>query len=187
MGFLGGFVMISLYEMVKRAKSGDEQSLEYLILKFDPIINSISRKLNMECAKTDMVIFFIKLIKGMNIENIKNLSDGALVKYVEISLRRKYIKMNNKDSIIEVELNDVFNSHNNEYTEIEFKIFLDEIENKKVINKKQNYVLLEKYFNQNTEQEIADELKISRQAVNKMNRLAIKNIREYLYCRKGVC
>lgn len=179
--------MISLYEILKRAKSGDKESLEYLIFKFDPIINSISRKLNMDCAKTDMVIFFIKLIKGMKIENIQNLSDGALVKYIEIALRRKYIKMNKKYSIIEVELNDVFTSHHDEYTEIEFKIFLDEIENKKVINKKQNYVLLKKYFNLNTDQEIADELEISRQAVNKINRLAIKNIREYLYSRKGVC
>lgn len=179
--------MISLYEFIKRAKFGDKESLEYLILKFEPIIGSISRRLNMEYAKTDMIIFFIELVKNMNIDNIKNLSDGALVKYIEKSLRRKYINLNKRGLIVEVELDDVFKSSTDEYTEIEFKMFLNEIKNKWIINEKQSYVLFAKYFNLNTDQEIAYELEISRQAVNKMHRLAIKNIREYLYSSKGVC
>ncbi|MEG2230344.1 MAG: hypothetical protein RRY22_06235 [Bacilli bacterium] len=41
-------------------------------------------------------------------------------------------------------------------------------------------MLLEKYFHLSTEQEIASELSISRQVVNKMHNVAIRNIKEYL-------
>lgn len=172
--------MSSLCKYIEQAKMGDNQSLESLIIKFEPLINSISWKIKSEYAKTDLTIFFINLIKDIKLDNFKNLSDGALVKYIQTSLYRKYYKLNKSSLFMEVELTDTFNSTNNEYEDIEYKVFLDELEAKSIINKRQKYMLVEKYSSLNTEQEIASELSISRQAVNKMHGLAIKNIKKYL-------
>lgn len=41
-------------------------------------------------------------------------------------------------------------------------------------------MLLKKYCYLSTEEEIASELKVSRQAVNKMHNVAIRNMKKYL-------
>ncbi len=172
--------MSTLCRVIEQAKMGDNQSLESLIIKFETIINSISWKVKSEYGRTDLTIFFIKLVKGVKLERIENLSDGALVKYIQKSLYREYYKLNKSSLIKEVELNDISKLESSEYKDVEYKIFLDELETKSIISERQKYMLLMKYSCLNTEQEIAIELNISRRAVNKMHSLAIKNIKEYL-------
>lgn len=159
---------------------GDNQSLESLIIKFEPIISSISWKVKSEYVRTDLTIFFIKLIKEFKLERIENLSDGALVKYIQRSLYREYYKLNKNSLIMESELNDIFDSGSNEYQDIEYKMLLDEFQVKGIINERQKYMLLKKYCYLSTEEEIASELKVSRQAVNKMHNVAIRNMKKYL-------
>lgn len=172
--------MSALCRVIEKAKMGDNQSLEKLITKFEPIINSISWKGKSEYLRTDLTIFLISLIKGIKLEYIENLSDGALVKYIQKSLYREYYKLNKRSLIMEVELNDIFNSTSNEYQDIEYKILLDEFEVKSIISERQKYMLLKKYCYLSTEEEITRELKVSRQAVNKMHHVTIRNIKKYL-------
>lgn len=172
--------MLSIYSLIERAKGGEKESMELLIIKFEPIINSLSWKVKHECGKTDLTIFFIKLIYGIKLINITNSSDGSLVNYIQQSLYREYYRLNKANPIIEVELTDTFTADINEYKEVEYEIYLNELVVEKVINKKQKYVLLKKYRDERTDQEIAMDLCISRQAVNKMHKLAIKNLKEYL-------
>ncbi|WP_242844836.1 hypothetical protein [Clostridium botulinum] len=172
--------MPDLYKVIKKAKMGEDQSLESLIVKFEPIINSISWRCKSEYARTDLTIFLIKLIKNIKLNCIENLSDGALVKYIQKSLYREYYRMNKSNLIKEVELNDIFNLDITEYKDIEYEIFLNELKTKDIINERQEYILLKKYSYLNAEQEIAIQLGISRQAVNKTNRLALKKIEKYL-------
>lgn len=172
--------MSALCRVIEKAKMGDNQSLEKLITKFEPIINSISWKGKSEYLRTDLTIFLIKLIKGIKLSCIKNLSDEALVKYIQKSLYREFYKLNKGSLIMEVELNDIFNSSSNEYQDIEYKILLDEFEAKSIITESQKYMLLKKYCYLSTEQEIAKELNVSRQAINKSHKSAVKKIRRYL-------
>ena len=86
--------MESIVTLVKKARSYDKNSMESLLIKFDPIINSLSRKLGYDCAKIDLIIFFIKMIYSIQLANIFNLSDGALVNYIKESLGREYYRLN---------------------------------------------------------------------------------------------
>ncbi len=172
--------MNSIVNSIEKAKKGDKDNMKLLIVKFEPILNSLSYKLEYDCAKTDLTIFLIKLIEGIKLGCIENISDGALVKYIQKSLYREYYKLNKSRLIIEVELNDVFSLESNEYKDSEYKILLDEFEAKSIINERQKYMLLKKYCHLSTEEEIASELKVSRQAVNKMHNVAIRNIKKYL-------
>lgn len=49
--------MPDLYKVIKKAKMGENQSLESLIVKFQPIINSISWRCKSEYVRTDLTIF----------------------------------------------------------------------------------------------------------------------------------
>ncbi|MBE6060252.1 MAG: hypothetical protein E7215_08780, partial [Clostridium sulfidigenes] len=62
----------------------------------------------------------------------------------------------------------------------EDKIFLDELVLKKIINEKQKYVLIRKYYYDYTDKEISNELAISRQAISKIHKKTIENFKKYL-------
>ncbi|PPK48794.1 sigma factor-like helix-turn-helix DNA-binding protein [Clostridium algidicarnis] len=172
--------MESLCNLIKKAKNFDKESMELLITKFDPIITSLSRKLQNEDAKNDLTVFFIRMIYEIKLINLINSSDGALVNYIKQGLYREYHKLNKVAPIISVEFNDIFTVDTNDYVQVEYKVFLDELVMKKVLNEKQKYVLLKKYYYHCTDEEISIELCISRQAVNKIHRKAIDNLRKYL-------
>ncbi|WP_423219416.1 sigma factor-like helix-turn-helix DNA-binding protein [Clostridium sulfidigenes] len=48
------------------------------------------------------------------------------------------------------------------------------------MNEKQRYVLIKKYYYDFTDKEIAIELAISRQAISKIHKKAIENLKKYL-------
>jgi len=175
-----GYVMVSICDLIKRAKNFDKESMELLLSKFDPILSSLSRKLQNEDAKSELTIFFIRMIYEIKLTNLMNSSDGALVNYIKQGLYREYYKLNKVAPIISVEFNDIFTIDTNDYVQIEYKVFLDELVMKKVINERQKYVLLKRYFYHCTDEEISIELCISRQAVNKIHRKAIDNLKKYL-------
>jgi len=120
------------------------------------------------------------MIYEIKLTNLKSSSDGALVNYIKQGLYRKYYKLNKVSPIVSVEFSDIFTVDNNDYVQIEYEIFLDELVMKKVLNEKQAYVLLKKYYYHCTDEEISVELCISRQAVNKIHRKAIDSLRKYL-------
>jgi len=172
--------MESIISLIERAKSYDKFSMELLIIKFDPLLNSLSYKLGYDCAKTDLTIFFIKLIYSIKLENIMISSEGALVNYIKTSFYREYYRLSKSQIINEdYEENDLYVSIN-DYNKIEDKIFLDELVLKKIINEKQKYVLIKKYYYDCTDKEISNELAISRQAISKMHKKAIDNLKKYL-------
>lgn len=171
--------MSCLYSVIECAKYGDNENLEFLIAKFEPMINGLAWKLNNDCGRTDLVIFFIKLVRGIKLEKIENLSDGALVNYIKKSLYREYFKLRKERLVMEVELIDIFSTNINEYMDSEYKILLDDLEFRQVITKKEHDILTKKYCYLSTEQEIARELNVSRQAINKSHKSAVKKIRGY--------
>lgn len=172
--------MNSILPLIERAKNFDKDSMEIMLIKFDPIINSLSYKLGYDCAKTDLTIFFINLIHSIKLYKIINLSEGALVKYISTSLRREFYKLNKSILFNECEINNNISITLNEYIDIEYKILLDELVSNKIINQKQKYILIKKNYENFTDSEIAKDLNISRQAISKTYRQAISNIKEYL-------
>jgi hypothetical protein len=82
-----------IVNLIEKSKNYDKYSMELLIIKFEPILNSLSYKLGYDCAKTDLTIFFIKLIYSIKLESIMNLSEGALVNYIKTSFYREYYRL----------------------------------------------------------------------------------------------
>ncbi len=82
------------------------------------------------------------MIYEIKLTNLKNSSDGALVNYIKQGLYREYYKLNKIEPIVSVEFSDIFTVTTNDYVQIEYEIFIDELVIKKVLNEKQMYVLL---------------------------------------------
>ena len=136
--------MESIVTLVKKARSYDKNSMESLLIKFDPTINNLLRKLGYDCAKTDLIIFFIKMIYSIQLASIFNLSDRALVNYIKKSLRREYYRLNEIYIFNEFKMLDKFSELSDSYLPIENKISLGELVSLKIITNKQKYVLLGK-------------------------------------------
>lgn len=136
--------MESIVTLVKKAKSNDKNSMESLLIRFDPTINSLSRKLGYDCAKTDLTVFFVKIIYSIQLANSFNLSDGALVNYIKKSLCSEYYRLNKIYIFNEFKMLDKFSELSDSCLPIENKISLCELVSLKIITNKQKYVLLGK-------------------------------------------
>lgn len=136
--------MESIVTLVKKTKSYDKNSMESLLIKFDPTINTLSRKLGYDCAKTDFIVFFIKTIYSTQLANIFNLYDGALVNYIRKSLCREYYRLNKIYIFTELKMLNKFSEFSCNCTSIENKISLGKLVSLKIISGKQKYVLLGK-------------------------------------------
>ncbi|WP_346929294.1 hypothetical protein [Clostridium sp.] len=147
--------MESIVTLVKKARPYDKNSMESLLIKFDPTINNLSRKLGYDCAKTDLTIFFIKMIYSIQLASIFNLSDGALVNCIKESLCREYYRLYKIYIFIEIEILNKFSELSDNYRFIEYKTLKYELINLKIIGNKQKYVLLGKYHYNPTNKEIS--------------------------------
>lgn len=171
---------MSISQLIILAKHGDSQCMEELIVKFMPLIDSLSRKARNEYAKTDLIIFFIKFIYKIKINNFINYSEGAIVKYIKNSMYRECYRLAKGSAIEMVELTDTFSEELTDYKEIEYVISLNDLVDKGIITKRQKEVLLNKYCYRSSDTEIASDFHISRQAVAKIHNAAIKNLKTYL-------
>lgn len=91
---------MKLYEVVKKAKEGDDLYVIKLINDFNPLLKKYAYQLNYEEAHTDLIIGFIESFKSI-VESVPVNADDPLVifyiqkkiYYKKIDLFRKNVKM----------------------------------------------------------------------------------------------
>lgn len=171
----------SLFSLIEKSKNKDKQAILNFIIKFNPLIKKYSNKLNYDGAESDLIIKSIELINKIPIYSNKNMrEDKYIISYVNTAIKNKYIELNkiNKEILKrEIEIN----------LDIVGTVFEDHIENKLLIQQAltkltylQKKVIIKKFITYKTDTEIAQELNISRQAVNRIKNRALNNLRKYL-------
>ncbi|SHH41981.1 sigma-70 family RNA polymerase sigma factor [Tepidibacter thalassicus] len=168
-----------LYEIIAEAQNGNKESMMLIINKFNLLIKKYSKKLNYDGAYSDLIINLIEIIKNIPIYENKNIKrEECIIKYISSSLKYKYIKLSKKYKNIyvsEIELNEKITvSKNQTENTIEIKFLLNEFLDK--LSNRQRYILQKIYIYGYTESEIAKKLQISRQAVNKTKKKALKKL-----------
>lgn len=63
-----------------------------LIDQFQPLMAKYARKLDYEDAYDDILLYFIKLIKSINLKNLTDTSDRVIVSYINKSVINFYNK-----------------------------------------------------------------------------------------------
>lgn len=164
-------------DLVQDAKT-DKQSMYLLLQQFRSLINKYSRVLKYEEAKTDIIIAFIEMIKVIDLDKLQH--DGEIVNYIHKTMKNKKVDLFRKNILSktnnELVINeDIIADDNVNY--IESNIMINDILDK--LSKKQRIVLKRKLFFHYSDRDIAEDLKISRQAVNRIKNRGIKKIKQY--------
>lgn len=83
----------NLYKYFEMAQHNKQEYTISLYYKFLPIIKGFGRKLNYEEAESDLTIFLLELIKKIDLNKIKNRSDGEIVNYIHSAFKNHYINI----------------------------------------------------------------------------------------------
>lgn len=169
-----------LHDEILSIQNKNADELLSILEKFKPLVQKHKRKLNYEESETDLTIALIEILFSLDLNKFASYTDGAIVTFIcnsmcnkSIDLFRKYI-VKKKD---EIELNfDIIGDSIEE--SIVDRVFITQLLNK--LSDKQKFIIIEKYFKCRSEAEIAKNLKISRQAVNKSKNESLKILRDYI-------
>ena len=86
------FIAIPLNDCIHFAQNNDQDAMLKLIQKFSPLLKKYGRKLVYEDAAEELVLDFIELMHSINLSQLNNHTDGALVNYISRAMYHCYVK-----------------------------------------------------------------------------------------------
>ena len=175
---------MSLFSVFKSAQMGDEEAILILYNKFLPKIRKCGTSLNYETAETDITIRFLEFIKNTNFDALISKCDGAVVNYANKFFDNTFVNLLiSKNTPIQYIYLDDENSFTRDIPYYDDQSNLD-IDCFSYLTETQKKIIVYRYVYGYSVQEIAQKLKVSRQAVNRAKNRGIKIIRsvypEYL-------
>ena len=175
--------MGEIYNLVNDSKKGNKEDTLKLIKKFNPLIIKYSRKLNYDGAETDLIICLLEILNHIPIYNNPELqNDDRIVGYINTCIKHNYINLSKKDNLItnnEVELNTDILGEDSSFNNFEDYFFIYELLNNLPGFQKQ--IVKQIYIDNISESQLAKQLHISRQPVNRTKNRALNNLRTYLH------
>lgn len=171
-------MIFNLPDLISKTKDGNEEATLEIIQRFTPLIKKYSKKLRYDGAETDLLITLLESIK--NLSKMSRLNEGIIVNYIKRSIVNKYIFLSKRYVNLiyhEVELD------TNIRLDSEEKDPCDDVCTKHMLDKltdMQRKILIELYIRQKTESELAAQLKVSKQAINKTKNRALKKLKQEL-------
>lgn len=154
-----------------------------ILAYFNSKIKYLSYKLKYPEAETDLIIYLYEFLKLIN--NKRFETDKDILMYINKCLKNKSIALFHKvvkdkelmNFTSESEMLDVINceENNDEYSDIMFNDLIS------LLKPKQKQIIFYKFYLQLSDIEIARLLQISRQAINKTQRVALKTLKIELY------
>ena len=177
-----------LKELIKKAKEGNKESMLELINKFEPLLKKYAKKLNYDDAINDLIVYFIELIKKINLDSLQGTSDGYIVAYIRTSEYNHYIYklkeiISRKDEILFTNLSD----SQKYFIEAEMATYddltnnLSELYLDKLLNDFEYRIIIMIFSKGYSSAEIARIFGTSRQSVNQTKNRALKKIKVNLY------
>ena len=164
-----------MLNIIIRAKSYDEDALLTIITKFKPLIKKYSRLLNYDTAETDLIIELILLIKKLPTDKTNLQKDNEFIGYIAASIKYQYYKLLKERNYLNYEIVD------NELVQFtcvqvdfDLNIYIDNLLDK--LTTKEKFILTAIYFYGYKEIEISKKLNVSRQAINKIKKTALKKL-----------
>lgn len=170
--------------LLVRAQKGDQKAMLELISRFQPLLKKYAKKLGYDDAYEDCLLFFIELVKGMDLNKLSDLKDQAVVSYIKVSVSHFYGKKVRK--MIEEEREIAFSELTEEqryYIEAKTakqdeRNFFIELGVDRLLNPNERMILYLVYANGYTIAEIARKCHKSRQTVNQLKMRTLDKLRK---------
>ena len=186
----GEFYMIC--KLLARAQQGEEEAMLELVGKFQPLLWKYATKLRYDDAYEDCRLFFIELVKTMDLKRLNDQKDQTAIADIKVSVKNFYCKKICK--ILERRREIAFSELTEEQrygieaemSETDETDFFLEFGIDRLLNEQEQRVLYLVYAQGYTTAEIARNYHKSRQAVNQLKRRTLKKLREiYGEVKKG--
>jgi len=165
-------------------QSGNSDSILRLINKFLPLLKKYSRKLSYEDAYDDLLVDFIEIICDMKIEKMRNTEEGSIVTYICTSIHSSYIKRL-KQLLMQKKVVPFAGLSESELYYVTGLISTEDFHNdfyfdllKEYITPSEYTVIKMLYYYGYSISDIANYLKISRQAVNQMKIRSLEKLKK---------
>ncbi|MBP2070788.1 sigma-70 family RNA polymerase sigma factor [Thermoanaerobacterium butyriciformans] len=168
-----------LKDLFQKAQEGNKDALLMLIEQFMPLINKYKRKLDCDGSETDLLIKFIEIVKSEKTVNL--MTDKQLIKYIETCIRNEYIRLSKNQSKVQKSelliLDDDIPDKMDLYNEINIKTTVIQALNQ--LTSLQREIIIRAIMNNEKEKDIASDLNISQQAVNKAKNKALEKLKNF--------
>ncbi|MBO3444971.1 sigma factor-like helix-turn-helix DNA-binding protein [Clostridium sp. CCUG 7971] len=169
--------MNELCNLINLYKNGNSESLVKIIDKFKPIIYKLERYSYCEDLENELILSIIILLDEIQIKEEFLKEDKYVFSYIYKSIRNKYLKLNKRDYKIYIKeiSSDNFLEYNG-YNYMNSNImFYDIIKN---LTDTEKNIIIKIYLDNLSEADIAREMNISRQAINKQHKKALNKLRK---------
>lgn len=172
--------MGELYNIIQKYKEGNTNEIINILEKFDPLLNKFDRNSYYEDMKSELSLYMFHILNKIPIEKKGFNQDKFIVSYIYKSLKNKYIHLNKTSQLIHtIEIENENKLLNSSYTERE----LESVELFDMFKNLTNYektILTQIYIYNFKESEIARDLKVSRQAINKTHKRALSKLKSLI-------
>ncbi|MDE7477868.1 MAG: hypothetical protein K2M91_07950 [Lachnospiraceae bacterium] len=175
-----------LSSKIRNAQENSEEDMLLLIEKFRPLMVKYARKLDYEDAYNDIMLYFIKLIKSINLDKLTDQTDKIIISYINKSITNFY---NKKIPQMVLRQKEVVMSELTEEQQyyIEVKTaqvdeinILDEYGLKYLLTETEGQLIYQVYVEGHSIAELARHQNRTRQAVNQQRIRAIRKIKACL-------
>ena len=151
----------------------DKDAILEIIERFMPAIRKNARMLRCNGAESDLVIHLIEVIYSLKTEKIDMLVEGQAVNYIATAIRNKSVDINRKKEIDFVELESA--SYYDTAIDYEHRYEVNQLLS--LLTERQKNIIVLKYYYGYSDKEIGAFFGISRQAVNKIHRVALRKMK----------
>ncbi len=167
-----------LKPLIERFKKQDMKSFPLIYENFKKLIGLYASRLIYEDGVSDLTLFLIELLYGLDLSRFDDDESFGLKKYIAVSLRNQYIALSVKrDTYTNNTLPLYDDSVSNTYNVDDLILVVDALND---LNNKQKSVLVYKYIYGYSDFEIANALGISRQAVNGLKNRALSVLKHFI-------
>lgn len=171
----GSTYTMSIVELLSLAKNKNKNAIKESVETFNSIIKKYGKRMG-EDGENELILFTIELI--FKLPRLNNA--GKIVSYVSTSIKNYFYKksyINKSVSLHELPL-----EYNDEFYSQSYLEFLDEKILLKDLIKKlstlQQYIIHRKFYLDYPESFIANELNVSRQAINNIKKRALTKLKQ---------
>ncbi|WP_195952764.1 helix-turn-helix domain-containing protein [Clostridium saudiense] len=89
----------TIYKNIKEYKKGNKEIFREIINVFNPLINKLSKSVNGEDTRQDLLVHLLEIINKLPEEN-KFEDDRIIFAYISKALKYEYIKLSKKNDKI---------------------------------------------------------------------------------------
>lgn len=180
---------MELYECVEKSKAGDSVAQLSIIDKFTPLIKKYNYKFFKDDISSELIITVIKCTNRINLNKFSVCMVGELVNYYSMAIRNTYIDLVKKsmkeDSLIQLFDDCILEgiADESDIEKINSRMQFEEL--LKELTHLQKQIIIDLYYYEKKEVEIAKEREITKQAVSNLKRRALQKLRRSKSFEKG--